>query len=270
MRKRPVYNHFGNEYSFPMEKNLPPMFQADDFNEFTVSKTSHLRLFSEWEYDLEFFGERYQPDKWPLKHYQDLLVFAFLRRFVPPGSEILEVGGGSSRLIDRVKTEYSCWNLDKLEGIGQGPTQIRENGFRLVRDYIGNFSPALPDHHFDFVFSISALEHVPDQDPQALKSILDDLNRVLKPGCYSLHCFDSIIQSDRLWTNKLVPYIFENENTLNDFISYEKLKTAPDLLILPESIYNERWLPLTKKPYADFGRPISINVLWKKPSVIDS
>lgn len=248
-----------------MESNLPPMFQADDFNEFTVGKISHLKLFSERDYDLELYGERYQPDKWPLKRYQDLLVFAFLRQFIPPGSEILDVGGGNSRIIARMKKEYSCWNLDKLEGIGNGPRQLKVEGYRLVEDYIGNFNPELPDRHFDFVFSISTLEHVTDHDPQSLKNILDDLNRVLKPGGYSLHCVDSIIKPDRLWANRLLRYIFENEATLNDFIGYEELKTEPDLLVLPAAVYNKHWLPLTRKPYADFGRPITINVLWKKP-----
>ena len=97
-----------------------------------------------------------------------------------------------------------------------------------------------------------------------MKNILDDLNRVLKPGCYSLHCFDSIIQPDRLWTNKLLPFFFDNQATLNTSASYEDLKDADDLFVLPESLYNERWFPHTKQPYADFGRPISINVLWKK------
>ena len=45
-----------------------------------------------------------------------------------------------------------------------------------------------PDGYFDFVFSISALEHVPDDNQDYLRDIWDDIDRILKPGGYSLHC----------------------------------------------------------------------------------
>jgi len=242
-----------------------PLFNPNDFSDFTCSRVSHFERFARAGLDREFFGSPRSPDTCSLKNYQDLLVLAFIRQFVPPGTPILEVGGGNSRIIRHLKAEYDCWNLDKLEGIGQGPVEIDTEGFHLVKDYIGGFSKELPDNHFDFVFSISALEHVPDKDPGIFPRIRDDLNRVLRPGCYSLHCFDSIIKPDRLWINQLLVYLFQHEQTLNPFIPYESLRIAPDVFALPEFLYNKRWLPLTRKPYNDFGRPISINILWRKP-----
>lgn len=238
------------------------------FSQFTYSRKSHCDLFREYNYEVELFKQTLAPSVWPLKRFQDLLVFAFIKQMVPGGSRLLDVGGGNSRIIRHLKDSYECWNVDKLEGCGKGPTELKADGFRLVKDYMGNFNPELPDDYFDLVFSVSALEHVPDKGPQLLADILKDLNRVLKPGGYSLHCFDSIVKSSRLWTNKLLLYFFDNEKTFNRFIPFEELRGAPDMFALPESIYNERWLPLTKQPYQQFGKPFSYNVLWKKNTTV--
>jgi ubiquinone/menaquinone biosynthesis C-methylase UbiE len=235
-----------------------------DFSGFTCSKKSHCDLFSACGYDIELFGERYDPLRDPIKRYQDLLVFSFIKQVVPKGAKLLDVGGGDSRIIEYFKKDYECWNVDKLEGCGNGPNEIDTTGFHLVKDYMGNFNPELPDGYFDFVFSISALEHVPQNDTSLFANILEDLNRTLKPGGYSLHCLDSMLRSDRLQANGLLYYLFKNERTLNPFIPFEELKDTPGLLFLPENIYNERWLPCTKKTYSEFGKPFSYNILRRK------
>jgi hypothetical protein len=56
-----------------------------------------------------------------LKVYQDLFVYSFILENIPKGARILEVGGGESRIISCLKEDYEFWNLDKLEGQGQGP-----------------------------------------------------------------------------------------------------------------------------------------------------
>lgn len=238
---------------------------TDDFSEFTYSKRSHFNLFSDNNYDRDLLKRTLYPDRCSLKNYQDLLVFSFITQSVPVDSTILDVGGGKSRIIKHFKKKYECWEVDKLEGMGNGPRWINTRGFHLVRDYIGNFNPELPDDYFDFVFSISALEHVPEKDPGLFKDILDDLNRVLKPGGFSLHCFDSIIKPDTIWVNKLLNYIFENERILNRLIPSEVVRSAPDLFVMTEKVYNRKWKHRTRKTYDEFGKPFSYNILWKKP-----
>ncbi|UCH94960.1 MAG: class I SAM-dependent methyltransferase [Candidatus Aminicenantes bacterium] len=259
-----------NEMIFLKEKNsksMPcnPFIEAKDFSPFTYSKRFHFNLFSDYNYDIELFKKTLNPDQCSLKNYQDLLVFSFIKQFVPEGSRLLDVGGGNSRIIKHFKKKYQCWNVDKLEGRGNGPKRIFKWGFRLVKDYIGNFNPALPDNYFDFVFSISALEHVPGQDPILFKNILDDLNRVLKPGGYSLHCFDSILKPGSMWVNRFLIYIFEKEQTLNRFFPFEMLDQAPDLFVMSEQVYNRKWKHITRKTYDEFGKPFSYNILWQKP-----
>ena len=130
-----------------------PLTDLSEFVQLSYSRRSHFASF-------ETFEQRHigDIDTFDLKVYQDLLVYNFIKRNIKKGSRILEVGGGESRIIEALKSEYEFWNLDKLEGFGFGPVGMQEQaGYRIVRDYIGNFNASLPDGSFDLVFSISAL-----------------------------------------------------------------------------------------------------------------
>lgn len=233
-----------------------------DFQSVTFARRSHWRLFE--GLDIELFGAKMDMDAHQLKVYQDLLVFQFIREYIPPGSRILDVGGGISRILNYFSKTHECWNIDKLEGLGNGPKDMGKVDYRLVRDYMGNFNSELPDNYFDFVFSISALEHVPQDDPTLFDKIIDDIDRVLKPGGYSLHLFDVIFKRNGFWTNKIIYRIFERVNTINNFIPPEEIRDDPDLYCMSEDAYNKTWFHATQKPYLEHGRPSNLSILWKK------
>ena len=172
--------------------------------------------------------------------------------------------GGASRVLDFLSPSYECWNVDKLEGIGDGPTELNNPPYRLILDYIGNFSNLLPDNYFDFVFSISVLEHVPEDDKGYFDSIVDDINRVLKPGGYSLHLVDVLVHEKGVWCHKLVYHIFDNAKTINRITPFNEMIGDPDLYCMSEAAYNRKWAPILKKSYKELGRPSSLNILWRK------
>lgn len=242
--------------------NFPSEIGGYDFSEFTYSRKNHFKLFG--NLDIELYKEKKNLSDCDLKIYQDLLVLAFFKENVAKNSRILEIGGGESRIFNHVKNEYECWNLDKLEGVGNGPIKIEMGRIRLVKDYIGDFNHEVPDEYFDFVFSISALEHVPQDDRTLFKKILDDINRVLKPGGFSLHCFDSILKANNIWTHPLLPFIFKNQVTLNSFIDLVEVRNDPDIYFMSKSAYNRLWERIIGEKYENFGKPFSYNVLWQK------
>jgi len=241
---------------------ISPRIDLANFHHFTYARRSHWPLFE--GRDAELFGARMDPDIQQLKIYQDLLVFTFIKDHVPPGSRILDVGGGLSRILKYFARTHDCWNIDKLEGIGNGPKDIGSVPYHLIRDYMGNFNPWLPDNHFDFVFSLSALEHVPEDNPALFDRIIDDINRVLKPGGYSLHLFDVIFKRNGFWTNKFIYHIFDRVKTVNRFIPPDEIRDDPDLYCMSESAYNKTWFKTIQKAYLDHGRPSNITILWKK------
>lgn len=121
-----------------------------------------------------------------LKHIQDLFVLNRLRE--ADGAKICEAGGGTSRVLARLCVKNECWNIDKLEGMGQGPSEnMNLPSIRLVRAYMGDFSPDVPEEYFDYAISVSVVEHVP---LIKLAPFFRDCMRVLKPGGLMLHAVD--------------------------------------------------------------------------------
>ena len=233
----------------------------DAFSYFSYSRRPHFNWFEVSAKKL--FGSAVHPDYCDLKMYQDLLCYTFIVDNLPKGSRLLEVGGCDSRVLKALKYDYECWNADKLEGLGNGLTEVTVDGYRMVQAYLGDFSEELPDGYFDFVFSISALEHV-EENEENFNNICRDMDRVMKPGAFSLHCFDVVAKPDSVWTNSFMPFLFRRYKTNNQFTPFELMLRDPSLYCMAESAYNRGWINITKVTYTDFGRPLSCNILWQK------
>jgi glycosyltransferase involved in cell wall biosynthesis/ADP-heptose:LPS heptosyltransferase/ubiquinone/menaquinone biosynthesis C-methylase UbiE len=246
-----------------VESNLPEndkIILNENLNiDFTYSKRKHFESFIK-------FGD-YQSldiDKCDLKAYQDLLVYNLIKTYIPKNSKLLEIGGGNSRVIEALKNDYECWNIDKFEGNGNGPTKFNlNNGVHFVLDYMGNFNSTLPDNYFDCVYSISTLEHVPEND-KTFENILKDMNRVLKPDGFSFHCFDVVIQEHNIWTNEFLFYLFRKLKSLNNFIPLDNLRKDDGIFMMSKSGYEKFWQACTGKTYEEFGKPVSYNIFWQK------
>ena len=261
--------HINNDYI------TNSFFAWQKFQDFTYSKRSHFDKFSKIDESTEalYNWGNTDPESANLKLYQDLLVYNFIIANLPHGAKILEVGGGNSRIIEILKEDYECWNVDKFEGDGNGPTQLPDTtGYRLVLAYMGELSPELPDNYFDCVFSISALEHIYPVDEQNLSAICNDMNRVLKPGGFSIHCFDVVSEKEgdknKVWTNPFLFFLFKNNPVLNEMVDFSEMQSDPDLYVMSEAGYQKQWQPITKQTYEEFGKPLSYNVLWQKAKVL--
>lgn len=233
--------------------------------DFSYSKLSHFRLFRNLEFRSYNVGDP-DPAICDLKVYQDYLTYCFIRRNVAPGSRILEVGGGDSRVLKFFSSDYECWNADKCEGLGNGPVQFSSPHYRIVYDYVGSFNTELPARYFDFVFSISALEHTPE-DQAVRVNVLADLSRVLKPGGQSLHCFDAILRTaGRTWVNGLIPYLYRHAPVTTRLVPVAEIDADPDTYAMSQQAYEANWQPITKEPYGTFGRAISLSLFWTQSS----
>jgi len=248
------YPSMTNLVQIPHKPLLP-----ENFKHFRYSRWSHFRQFRVLKV---YKGQ--SPATCDLKVYQDSLVYTYIRDNFPPGARLLEIGGGESRIIAALKDQYELWNLDKLEGEGFGPTNLfSREGYKLVLDYIGKFSKELPDDYFNFVFSISTLEHLPD-DNSTIDSVIQDINRVLKPGCYSLHCVDGRLISDRLVIHKIVSILQQRGFSQTNEVCFADLIADKDLWLLPKYTYYARWYYIIRKSIENFGYPLSINILCHK------
>lgn len=122
-----------------------------------------------------------------LKDIQDAFILCQLQGM--RGNRILELGGGNSRILPILaKNNNECWNVDKFEGKGAGPSEAqKQQGVKVIKDYMGNFSKEIPDEAFDYVVSVSAVEHIPSE---AFADSIKDCYRVLKTGGIMFHAID--------------------------------------------------------------------------------
>jgi 2-polyprenyl-3-methyl-5-hydroxy-6-metoxy-1,4-benzoquinol methylase len=78
------------------------------------------------------------------------------------GYRICEVGGGNSRVLEKLAADNECWNVDRFEGFGGGPIKVTcSKRIKVVRAFMGEFSREVPSKYFDFVLSVSVVEHIP-------------------------------------------------------------------------------------------------------------
>lgn len=126
---------------------------------------------------------------WGLKSVGTLFCVDKILKLQP--RRILEVGAGWNTYFDEhfgTTTEY--WMIDDgafdpINRFEQALKQRRNTHF--VRGLLGEFNSQLPDSHFDLVFSVSVLEHVP---ADRKREVYGDMFRVLAPGGYIVHTID--------------------------------------------------------------------------------
>ncbi len=264
---RPFVMH--RPYSDENSKQIAPFFMGDcDYNTLTYLHKEHTKLLTkaylrEHQSDNELNEEKLQPKAW-----QDAILTAFIDQKLPKDAAMLEVGGGFSRILYKYHHTHKCWNLDKFEGVGAGPKSIPTLPYPIVQDYIGSFNKHIPDNYFDLVFSISVLEHIP-YEKELYKNILADMQRMLKPGGYCVHCIDfplvSIDDSRPLNYAPFTQYFFDNVQTLNTFVPTEEaINKHGALQYTTQTAYDASWLRINNQSYEQHGPPSSIQVFWQK------
>ena len=114
---------------------------------------------------------------------------------VPPGGRLLEIGAGEPFVADILeRMGYEVTVVDPYDGSGNGPREyeiFRKQcpKIRFVREQFGDGTRGLADRSFDCIYSISVLEHVPDD---ALGRVFAGLARFLRPEGRSLHAIDHV------------------------------------------------------------------------------
>lgn len=108
--------------------------------------------------------------------------------------DIAEIGGGDSRILERLAINNRCSNIEKFEGRDLGPKgAIKLNNVRNINAYIGDFSQSIQSGTFDLIFSISVVEHI---ETQNLDLFFRDMIRILKPGGIFIHAVDMYLDDN--------------------------------------------------------------------------
>jgi len=129
-----------------------------------------------------------------LKNVQD----GFINKYFKPNIKnkiIGEIGGGHSRTLERLGVKNTCFNIEKFEGKGNGPEKIEKiKNYELINTYVGEFSGLLKRNYFDYLYSISVLEHV---DDSYIENFFKESLSILKTNGISIHAFDAYLSSSK-------------------------------------------------------------------------
>lgn len=143
----------------------------------------------------EFPG--YTPDQWGIKAHNRPWI-ANNGEF-RKGQKVIEVGGAYSLLPKYLAEKYKleAWNGDDFGMKSDEEVWARWGDpkkllkkypmIRYVFERFGEFSEAYPDEYFDRIFTVSTLEHIPQE---YLLDVFKDMHRCLKKGGKELHTVD--------------------------------------------------------------------------------
>jgi hypothetical protein len=137
--------------------------------------------------------ERLKDSPQDLKRVQDAFIYRSLKDSMQ--LNIIEIGGGDSRILRHLSLSNECWNLDEFLGRDGGPASIKEiTGVKTIPGRLGHFSNNLPNRYFDILFSISVIEHLITADE--IQKFFADGARILKQGGMMYHAIDLYVMDE--------------------------------------------------------------------------
>ena len=127
-------------------------------------------------------------------------IKAILSSLQPP-ARLLEIGSGEPLAASLLASlGYTVWACDPFDGSGRALPNMKPSppiptctSFRSYFD--GQIAADFKTQPLDVIFSISVLEHVKPES--TLAGVFAATAAALRPGGYSIHCADVVIQGKR-------------------------------------------------------------------------
>jgi glycosyltransferase involved in cell wall biosynthesis len=182
---------------------------------------------------------------------------------VAPGGRLLEIGAGEPFVADLLSSlGYDVWVVDPYDGFGNGPTEFelfksRYPKLRFLRQYFSGADDQLPKHGFDCIYSISVLEHVPDD---LIPGVFNGIRACLRRDGWTIHAIDHVLRGDGAASHlDKLQVVAARCGVSPEDLNYELAAAAADT----ETYYlsaegHNRWRGST--PYSDFPMRVCISV----------
>ena len=175
---------------------------------------------------------------------------------VARGGRLLEIGAGTPIVADLLaRLGYDVWVIDPYDGRDSGPQEFDElrkryPAVRFIRSAFPTGLDEADEHRFDCVYSISVLEHIPDE---AVTRFCRGIDRFLrKERNWSIHAVDHVLLGNgaaehRAKLSRFADSFGVELAELSTML--ERLERDPDTYFLSAESHN-RWRGAT--PYEQF------------------
>jgi SAM-dependent methyltransferase len=198
------------------------MLKLASCNDFVRLKGLYPKLFAGYGFE------------WSLKEFGSLFIYDHIIQ--SQEKVILEFGPGFNLFFtSKLPADAEYWSIDdsgsKL-GIGEESKrfesvvrQREQNGHRHVHGLLGDDSKVIPDDHFDTVFSISVIEHIPGD---VMENVAKEAFRVLKPGGTLINTVDIYYGSKKAveWAAAVEKAGFKTPNAVQNNWAFGGLETT--------------------------------------------
>ncbi len=152
------------------------------------------------------------------------------------GSRLLEIGAGEPIVASALqKVGYDVTVVDPYDGTGNGPRAYEQYmreypGLQILKAYFDRDAAALAGRSYEGIYSISVLEHVPDE---GIADIFAAIGDHLRPGGYSIHCVDDVVEGiDRDWHQaRIREVVFQQKKLENRNHTDSELRQSTDDLL---------------------------------------
>lgn len=196
-----------------------------------------------------------------LKVYQRLFVRRTIQTLGPPTPTILEIGAGSSDDIVNFVHFNTYAILDPEYSVQHSKTEH-------IQGNLGEHPCNLPSKHFDIICSVSVLEHL---EHDLWQTAAEQMFQACKTDGLIIHCIDGKCTGQDgdhfdqmlLWKEFLLNAGFQFLTTPWTFNS-RTVYHAPNLWSMNETGWRRWWNPPDEE-WDDVGKPVSINMIMKKP-----
>ena len=134
-----------------------------------------------------------------LKNVQRPWIIKAIIANLPPSAKLLEIGGGEPIVAGILANMgYDVTIIDPYDGTGNGPTEYdyfkeKYKNIKFIREYFTKDQQLLQNKKFDCIYSISVLEHVPEEN---IEGLFDACKSHIKDSGVFIHAIDHVLLGD--------------------------------------------------------------------------
>ncbi len=199
-----------------------------------------------------------------LKNVQRPWMIKAIIASVPFGGKLIEIGAGEPIVANFLqKLGYDVTIIDPYDGTGNGPVEYeyfkkQYPDLKILKNYFEEGINTLETGSFDCVYSISVLEHIPNEK---IPEIFKGIRKILKPDGFSIHCIDHVVMGGGAKEHdEKIRLIIEEHNLLSVFDStLDRLQKDVDTYYLSAEGHN-LWRGKKKYEEFPFRKVISVQI----------
>lgn len=229
-------------------------FRDEQASSFGFLRTSHLPVLAASGLSLPPAGEL------ELTLFQGAAAHYILRGALPKGGHVLFLGTLIPASLQNLPAAFKLWRIADLE-------QWQKSGYagdarHIAEAATGTAYPAVFPQ-FDAIISTNWCSQL-GSDPHPLEGLSLYLEACTRAGGINLHFFSAVLHPTYFWMGPAYGYLKSRFLGEADWPILDELLSASDMFSMSQAAYDLNWKPSTGKSYADFGRPVSLGLYWRK------